>query len=99
MHETSIKTVEESEPEKPHMFVLTCEKEDLLFAAENEAELEEWLMVLKDEIDAIENSPSKLYYSLSSNGHLCFACMSREKSERLSGSLFLWLFGDTFGYK
>ena len=62
MHDSSIRTVEESDPEKPHMFVLTCEKEELLFAAENEAELEEWLMVLKDEIEAIENSPSKFFH-------------------------------------
>lgn len=58
MHDTSITTVEETDPEKPHMFILTCEKEELLFAAENDAELEEWIMVLKDEIEAIENSPS-----------------------------------------
>ena len=65
LQETSIKTVEESDPEKPHMFVLTCEKEELLFAAENEAELEEWLMVLKDEIDAIDDSPGKFFQRLS----------------------------------
>ena len=48
-----------SECDKPHMFVLTCDKEELLFAAENDAELEEWIMVLNDEIQSIENSSSK----------------------------------------
>lgn len=57
LYETTIKTAEENDPEKPHMFVLTCEKEELPFAAENEAELEEWLMVLKEEIKAIDMSP------------------------------------------
>lgn len=56
--DTSIKTVEDKDYEKPYMFILTCEKEDLYFAAENEAELEEWLLVLKDEIEVTDNSTS-----------------------------------------
>ena len=61
--DTSIRTLEESDPEKPHMFVLTCDREELLFAAENEAELEEWIMVLKDEIEPTESSPGKQFFS------------------------------------
>lgn len=60
LHGASIQTVDDtSECDKPHMFVLTCDKEELLFAAENDAELEEWIMVLNDEIQSIENSQSK----------------------------------------
>jgi len=36
------------------------DKEELLFATENDAELEEWTMVLNEEIKSIENSSSKL---------------------------------------
>lgn len=43
------------------MFVLICEREELFFAAENEAELDEWLLVLKDEIEAIESKFSFLF--------------------------------------
>lgn len=41
------------------MFMVSFDKEEVLFAAENDAELEEWIMVLDDEIKSIENSPSK----------------------------------------
>ena len=61
LHGAFIKTVDadSSECDKPHMFVLTCDKEELLFAAENDAELEEWIMVLNDEIQSIENLSSE----------------------------------------
>lgn len=60
LYGASVKTVVEGgENDKQHMFVLTCEKEELLFAAENDAEQEEWMMVLNDEITSIENAPSK----------------------------------------
>ena len=55
--------MEDKEYEKPYMFILTCEKEDLYFAAENEAELEEWVLVLKDEIEVTDNSTSKFVVS------------------------------------
>lgn len=51
--------IEGTEPDdKQHVFVLMGEKEELLFAAENDAEQEEWIMVLNDEIKSIENFPS-----------------------------------------
>lgn len=56
LHDTLIKTVEHNYTGKRHMFVLICEREELFFAAESEAELDEWLLVLKDEIEAIEIS-------------------------------------------
>ena len=61
LHGTSIKILDDNEAEydRPHMFALTCDKEELLFAAENDAELEEWIMVLNEEIKSIENSSSK----------------------------------------
>lgn len=62
LHDTSIKAVEHNYAERPHMFVLICQREELYFAAENEAELEEWLLVLKDEIEAIESSTSKFSF-------------------------------------
>lgn len=49
--------------DKQHVFVLMGEKEELLFAAENDAEQEEWIMVLNDEIKSIENFPSKCVLS------------------------------------
>ena len=62
LHGASIKILDDNDAEydKPHMFVLTCDKEELLFAAENDAELEEWIMVLNEEVKSIENSSSKL---------------------------------------
>lgn len=52
--------IEGTEPDdKQHVFVLIGEKEELLFAAENDAEQEEWIMVLNDEIKSIENFPSE----------------------------------------
>lgn len=61
LHGASIKILDDNDAEydKPHMFVLTCDKEEPLFAAENDAELEEWIMVLNEEIKSIENSSSK----------------------------------------
>lgn len=62
LHGASIKILDDGnvENDKQHMFVLTFDKEELLFAAENDAELEEWIMVLNEEIKSIENSSSKL---------------------------------------
>ena len=61
MHGASIRILNDNDAEcdKPHMFVLTYDKEELLFAAENDAELEEWIMVLNEEIKSIENLSSK----------------------------------------
>ena len=61
MNGASIKILDDNiaEYDKPHMFVLAGDKEELLFAAENDAELEEWIMVLNEEIKSIENSSSK----------------------------------------
>ena len=61
LHGACIKTLDDSSAEydKPHMFMLTYDKEELLFAPENDAELEEWIMVLNEEIKSIENSSSK----------------------------------------
>lgn len=67
LQDTSIRTLEENDPEKPHMFVLVCDKEELLFAAENEAELEEWITVLKDEIEAKERSSGEQCFILRGN--------------------------------
>lgn len=61
LHDTLIKTVEHNYTGKQHMFVLICEREELFFAAESEAELDEWLLVLKDEIEAIESKFSFLF--------------------------------------
>lgn len=60
LHGASIKILDDNDAEydKPHMFVLTYDKDELLFAAENDAELEEWIMVLNEEIKSIENSSS-----------------------------------------
>ena len=61
MHGASTRILNDNDAEydKPHMFVLTYDKEELPFAAENDAELEEWIMVLNDEIKSIESLSSK----------------------------------------
>ncbi|XP_032228436.1 uncharacterized protein LOC5504265 isoform X2 [Nematostella vectensis] len=52
--------VPEGEGERPFVFILTADKEDLQFAAENDAELEEWIMVLDSEAKWIEEQTQAL---------------------------------------
>lgn len=47
------------EYDKFYMFVLIYDKDELLFVVENDVELEEWIMVLNEEIKLIENLLSK----------------------------------------
>lgn len=60
----SVECIAESDAKKPFIFVISTEKESYQFAAENDAELEEWLMVLKDETKLVEEqNPPGLYIS------------------------------------
>lgn len=45
----SVECIAEGDSKKPFVFLITTEKESYSFAAENDAELEEWIMVLTDE--------------------------------------------------
>lgn len=47
------------EYDKFYMFVLIYDKDEVLFVVENDVELEEWIMVLNEEIKLIENLLSK----------------------------------------
>ena len=46
----SVQCIAEGNLKQPFVFVIGAEKESFSFAAENDAELEEWMMVLTDEI-------------------------------------------------
>ena len=60
LHGAVMSVLNENEAEKQaYMFALNSEKEELLFAAENDAELEEWIMVLEEEIKVNEELSSK----------------------------------------
>lgn len=45
-----VESLPDREGEKPYSFVLTADKDRLQFAAENDADLEEWLEVLEKEV-------------------------------------------------
>lgn len=45
-----MESLPDREGEKPYSFVLTADKDRLQFAAENDADLEEWLEVLEKEV-------------------------------------------------
>lgn len=61
MYGVFIKILDDNDVEydKFYMFVLIYDKDELLFVVENDVELEEWIMVLNEEIKLIENLLSK----------------------------------------
>ena len=56
----SIVCVPGQDCEKPYLFVINTAKEEHCFAAENDAELEEWIMVLEDETKIVEEGSNIL---------------------------------------
>jgi hypothetical protein len=55
-----VAAVPEGEGEKQFMFVLSADKEQLHFAAENDAELEEWLVVLENEAGSADKEDDEI---------------------------------------
>lgn len=55
----SVNCLEESVAERPFTFSIRFQNEVVVLAAENDAELEEWIMVLKTECASNESSYSK----------------------------------------
>jgi len=51
-----VESLPDREGEKPYSFVLVADKDRLQFAAENDADMEEWIEVLEREIKVMDEN-------------------------------------------